>query len=41
VLADNPSRFFYERMGGKRAGERDEQLWGAKLHELAYGWDAL
>jgi ribosomal protein S18 acetylase RimI-like enzyme len=41
VLADNPSRFFYERMGGKRAGERDEALWGATLHEIAYGWSAL
>jgi ribosomal protein S18 acetylase RimI-like enzyme len=41
VLADNPSRFFYERMGGKRAGERDERIWGALLHEIAYGWSRL
>ena len=41
VLADNPARFFYERMGGKRAGERDETLWGALLHEIAYGWSAI
>jgi GNAT superfamily N-acetyltransferase len=41
VLADNPSRFFYERMGGKRAGEREENLWGARLHEIAYGWSQL
>jgi hypothetical protein len=41
VLADNPARFFYERMGGKRAGERDENLWGATLHEIAYGWNAI
>jgi len=41
VLADNPSRFFYERMGGKRAGERDEHLWGVLLHEVAYGWTNL
>ncbi len=41
VLADNPARFFYERMGGKRAGERDETLWGATLHEIAYGWNAI
>jgi ribosomal protein S18 acetylase RimI-like enzyme len=41
VLADNPARFFYERMGGRRAGERDEHLWGALLHEVAYGWDRL
>ena len=41
VLAENPARFFYERMGGKRAGERDEALWGAVLREIAYGWSAL
>jgi len=41
VLADNQSRFFYEAMGGKRVGERDETLWGVKLHELAYGWRSL
>ena len=41
VLADNPARFFYERMGGRRAGERDENLWGATLHEIAYGWSAI
>lgn len=41
VLADNPSRFFYEAMGGKRISERDEQLWGATVHECAYGWSDL
>ena len=41
VLADNPARFFYERMGGRRAGEREENLWGARLHEIAYGWSII
>ncbi len=41
VLALNPSRFFYEVMGGKRVGERDEKLWGTVLHENAYGWEDL
>ncbi|MBO33767.1 MAG: GNAT family N-acetyltransferase [Rhodospirillaceae bacterium] len=41
VLALNPSRFFYEAMGGKRVGERDEKLWGTTLKEFAYGWDDL
>lgn len=41
VLAANPSRFFYERMGGERAGMREETLWGSKLQELAYGWTDL
>ena len=38
VLAANPSRFFYETMGGKRVGERDETMWGTTLREIAYGW---
>ena len=41
VLAPNPSRFFYERMGGQRAGERRETLWGTTLQEWAYGWTDL
>ena len=41
VLADNPARFFYQAVGGKRASERDEHLWGATLHQIAYGWPDL
>lgn len=41
VLADNPSRFFYEAMGGARAGERMEKFAGTALEELAYGWSDL
>jgi hypothetical protein len=41
VLADNPARFFYEAMGGRRIRERDERLWGVDLHEAAYGWRDL
>jgi len=41
VLADNPSRFFYEAMDGKRIGERDEALWGTLVPEIAYGWRDL
>lgn len=39
VLRDNPSRFFYERMGGRTIAERTEMLWGRAVWELAYGWD--
>lgn len=38
VLADNPSRFFYECMGGRRVAQRDENIWGTMLREAAYGW---
>ena len=41
VLALNPSRFFYEVMGGKRVGEREEKLWGTVLTEISYGWGDL
>lgn len=41
VLASNPSRFFYEVMGGKRVSEREEAMWGTKLREIAYGWPNL
>jgi len=41
VLSQNPSRFFYEVMTGKRVGEREEKLWGTVLNEIAYGWDDL
>ncbi|MSO70702.1 MAG: N-acetyltransferase [Alphaproteobacteria bacterium] len=41
VLAGNPARFFYERMGGKRAAERIGSFAGADLVELGYGWRDL
>jgi GNAT superfamily N-acetyltransferase len=41
VLADNPARFFYEAMGGKRLGEKTESLAGVKVREIAYGWTDL
>ncbi len=41
VLAANPSRFFYEAMGGRHVLEREEPLWGTRLNEIGYGWDDL
>lgn len=41
VLADNPSRFFYEAMGGRPVAQRDVNLWGAVLGETAYAWTDL
>ncbi len=41
VLADNPSRFFYQTMGGAFAAVRKERLWGATLSEMAYAWPDL
>jgi len=41
VLEGNPSRFFYEAMGGKRVALRNERIWGAVLPEVAYEWRPL
>ena len=38
VLAANPSRFFYEAMGARRAAERMERFAGDDLAEIAYEW---
>ncbi|NJO56747.1 MAG: GNAT family N-acetyltransferase [Rhodospirillales bacterium] len=39
VLAQSPSRFFYEAMGGRPVGERNQRLWNTVLPQTAYGWD--
>lgn len=41
VLSSNPSRFFYEAMGGQQVAQREEYLWQTVLHELAYEWRPL
>ncbi len=38
VLKDNPSRGFYERLGGQYVTERDIEIGGAALREVALGW---
>jgi GNAT superfamily N-acetyltransferase len=38
VLRDNPSRGFYERLGGALVGEQPIDIGGAVLVEVAYGW---
>lgn len=41
VLAGNPSRFFYEAMGGQAIGSGVEKFAGARLEEICYGWPDL
>lgn len=41
VLAANPSRFFYEAMGGRRFLERSERLWGMDVAQIGYRWPDL
>ena len=41
MLADNPSRFFYEGLGGERIGQRVDTMAGVDVEELAFGWRDL
>lgn len=38
VLEANPSRFFYEAMGGERIASRQETFAGVDLAEIGYAW---
>jgi ribosomal protein S18 acetylase RimI-like enzyme len=38
VMADNPSRRFYEALGGQRVRERREMAGGVEVMDVAYGW---
>jgi ribosomal protein S18 acetylase RimI-like enzyme len=39
VLADNPTRGFYETLGGRLLGEQQIQIGSDSLAEVAYGWE--
>ena len=41
VLADNPSRGFYERMGGRAGRIQTIPIGGADIEEIEYVWDLL
>lgn len=41
VLAENPSRHFYEALGGVWVAEKNIDIGGATLVEVAYGWSDL
>jgi hypothetical protein len=41
VLRANPSRFFYERLGGRPCGERPIPIGGVTVEAVAYGWRDL
>lgn len=38
VLADNPSRGFYERLGGQQVAQKTAPVGGVDLLQIAYGW---
>jgi ribosomal protein S18 acetylase RimI-like enzyme len=41
MLAQNPTRFFYEGLGGERVGERVDTMGGTDVDEVAYVWRNL
>lgn len=41
VLSANPSRRFYERLGGQPVREREIEIGGISLPEVGYGWSDL
>ena len=41
VIAANPSRFFYEAMGGQASGSDVEKFAGARIEETCYLWPEL
>ena len=41
MLAANPTRFFYEGLGGERVGERIDTLSGVDVEEMAFAWRSL
>ena len=41
VLKDNPTCGFYEKMGGRRVGQKSELIGGEEVMEVAYAWERL
>ena len=41
MLADNPTRFFYEGLGSELIGQRTDTLFGVDVEEQAYAWRDL
>lgn len=41
VLRDNPSRFFYERIGGRQVSRKPIAVGGKVVEAVAYGWRDL
>jgi GNAT superfamily N-acetyltransferase len=41
VLAENPNRAFYERLGARRLGTQPNDWEGYQTEEILYGWDDI
>lgn len=38
VLAENPAVGFYQHLGGLQVAEKEIEIGGARLREIAFGW---
>ena len=41
VLRDNPSKWFYQRLGGKPAAESQVMVGGVPIPQMAYVWEPI
>ena len=41
VLRDNPSSFFYQRLGGKRVAMSTTRVGGSDIPQTAFAWDPI
>ena len=41
VLQDNPSRWFYERLGGRAVQTSQTNVGGTEVQQVAYRWDPI
>jgi ribosomal protein S18 acetylase RimI-like enzyme len=41
VLRENPSRFFYQHIGGQPVAQGQTRVAGMVLPQIAYGWDPI
>jgi len=41
VLRDNPSRFFYQHLGGHPSAQGETRVAGVTVPQLAYSWDPI
>jgi GNAT superfamily N-acetyltransferase len=41
VLRDNPSRWFYQRLGGRRVADAHTMAAGVPIPKTAYAWDPI
>ncbi len=41
VLRDNPSRWFYQHLGGRPAAESDTRVAGVAIPQVAFVWDPI